>query len=87
MKAEAPQITHRVRLRFFAFKKTMNGDEEYDDLLVLFTTLANAVFAHDSRHRSALYGMLLEISWLLRLLQYQFFACGVKTECELSVEG
>ncbi|AGE20783.1 hypothetical protein GHH_c02000 [Geobacillus sp. GHH01] len=34
-----------------------------------------------------LYGMLLEISWLLRLLQYQFFACGVKTECELPDKG
>jgi hypothetical protein len=80
VKAEAPQITQKKGLSavFCFYKRKLNRDEEHVDLLVLLTTLSNAVFPHDQRHWLALYGMLLEISWLLRILQYKFFACGVK---------
>ena len=48
MKAEAPQITHKGFVcGFLLLQKKRNGDEEHDDLLVLLTTLANAVFTHD----------------------------------------
>lgn len=56
-------------------------------MLVLPTTISNVVFPHDQRYRLTLYGVLFEVSWLLRLLQNKFFACGVKAECELSDES